>query len=101
MTYADFLKAAGRGRTPVLQEFRLQHNPSEERIHAFCEGQEDTVFYRKAISKFAKARPVFFYVCDGKTGVIQAFNDVTTIVGNYRHTLYFLDKDLSDLVPEA
>src|SRR5215831_16858614 len=100
MTFAEELRAAGASRTAVMHEFLLQHDPKEERIHAFVEGDDDPVFYAEPLRKYAGSRRTYFYNCKGKARVYQAFDDVVKRVGNYRHTLYFTDKDLSDLLDE-
>ncbi len=100
MSFADELAAAAESPVAILQEFLLQHEPREERIHAFCEGYEDPFFYRPMVEKFAKKRRTFFYHCRGKWRLLEVFRQVTTRVGEYQHTLYFLDKDFSDLLNE-
>jgi hypothetical protein len=101
MSFADVLRRAGSASTAVLHEFRIQHNPREERVHAFVEGAEDRIAINVAIAPYLNNRKAYFYVCDGKSGVLQALNDVGRVAGRYRHTLYFIDKDLSDILGEA
>jgi uncharacterized protein DUF4435 len=101
MSFADELREAGASVPAVLHEFLLQHDPKEERVHAFCEGYEDPAFYRPRVEKFAGNRRTFFYRCRGKWKLFDLFAQITARVGTYRHTLYFVDKDLSDLIPEV
>jgi hypothetical protein len=101
MSFANELLAAGASVPAVLHEFLLQHDPKEERIHAFCEGYEDPSFYRPKLEESAGNRRTFFYRCHGKWKLFAVFDQVTARVGTYRHTLYFVDKDLSDLIPES
>jgi hypothetical protein len=100
MSFADELREAGASVPAVLHEFLLQHDPKEERIHAFCEGYEDPAFYRPKVEKSADNRRTFFYRCHGKWKLFALFEQITARIGDYRHTLYFVDKDLSDLIPE-
>lgn len=100
MSFADELREAGASVPAVLHEFLLQHDPKEERVHAFCEGYEDPAFYRLKVQESAGNRRTFFYRCHGKWKLFALFDEITARVGTYRHTLYFVDKDLSDLIPE-
>jgi hypothetical protein len=101
MSFADELVEAGASVPAVLHEFLLQHDPKEERIHAFCEGYEDPSFYRPEVEKTAGNRRTFFYRCHGKWKLFALFDQITARVGDYPHTLFFVDKDLSDLIPET
>ncbi len=101
MSFADDLVAAGTSSSAVLHEFLLQHDPKEERVHAFCEGFEDPAFYRAPVQLHSGTKRTFFYRCHGKWKLFEVFTQVTGRVGNYRHTLFFADKDLSDLIPEV
>lgn len=101
MSFADELRHAGTAPIAVLHEFLIQHNPDEERVHAFVEGPEDPLFYGPIVRAFAAKRPVHFYSCRGKRGVYQVFQAVTSRVGEYRYTLYFVDKDLADVLRET
>lgn len=99
-SFAEELLNAGASVPAVLHEFLLQHDPKEERVHAFCEGYEDPAFYRPAVEKRAGTRRIFFYRCHGKAKLFALFADLSSRVGNYRDLLFFVDKDLSDFVPE-
>ena len=100
MTFADELLKAGKSALAVMHEFLLQHDPKEERVHAFCEGYEDPAFYKSSVEKFAETRKLFFYRCHGKAKTYKLYSEVTARVGHYRHVLFFVDKDLSDVIPE-
>jgi len=100
MTFADELREAGSSKAAILHEFLLHHDPKDERIHAFVEGYDDPAFYRNRIGELAGARPTFFYACMGKQRLYEVFGTISARVGTYRHTLYFADKDLSDLLGE-
>ncbi len=100
MSFADDLKAAGESAQAVSHEFRANHSGSESRVHAFVEGYEDRLFYQRSLEAFAGNRKLYFYTCHGKQKVYAAFADVTSHVGNYRHTVFFVDKDLEDILPE-
>ena len=100
MSFAEDLLKAGTSVPAVLHEFLLQHDPKQERVHAFCEGYEDPAFYRRKVEAHAGKRRVFFYRCHGKSKLFAILAEITARVGSYRHTLWFVDKDLSDLIPE-
>lgn len=101
MAFADELREAGASRIAILHEFLSQHNPKEERIHAFVEGYEDPLLYRNRLNEYAGQRPVYMYPCQGKRRLYDAFAQVTAHTGKYKHTLFFADKDLEDILPET
>lgn len=101
MAFADDLREAGTSQTAILHEFLTQHNPNEERIHAFVEGYEDTTYFRGKLGLYAGPRAVYFYPCHGKRRLYDAFVQITNRVGTYKHILFFADKDLEDILPEA
>lgn len=101
MTFADELRSAGASKAAVLHEFLIRHNPNEKRVHAFVEGYDDPVFYRPRVNQRSGEAPTFYYVCHGKRKLYEIFRDVTSRVGTYRHTIFFADKDLADILPET
>ena len=99
MSFVDELKKARTGRIPVLHEFLTNYNPGEQRLHAFVEGDDDLVFYRVVLSNQVRDRKsVYLYRCDGKARVYEMFAEVTRRFPDCRSTLFFVDKDVDDIL---
>jgi hypothetical protein len=102
MSLIDELRQSRTGRTAVLHEFKTNFDPQAQRIHAFVEGYEDMIFYRSYIEAFVGPEyKVFTYRCGNKDAVYEVFSKICDANSKSRHTLFFVDKDLSDLMPEV
>lgn len=97
--FAEMLKAAKSGRVQVLHEFLTNFDPSSDRIHCFFEGREDEIFYRGFISSYTGCK-IVAYICGNKRDVYAVCESVATHPG-YRQSLFFVDKDLADLMNES
>ncbi len=99
MSFTDLLRNARSSRGTVVHKFLTNYDPNSDRLFAFVEGDADEVFYRAQIQKYVPdQRQIYLYNCEGKQGVCNAYED---IVGRYpkcERVLFFLDKDLDDLV---
>jgi len=63
------------------------------------EGDADEAFYRAQIQKYVTdSRKIYLYNCEGKKGVCEAYSDVIKRYPNCERTLFFLDKDIDDIV---
>ena len=101
MSFVDLLRCARRGPTTVLHEFKTNYDPSKKRIHAFVEGYEDLVFYRFYLQSLARREyRVFTYRCGNKQAVYNTFQKLTASSPAPAHVLFFVDKDLSDVLEE-
>lgn len=97
--FADVLKEAKTGRVQVLHEFLTNFDPAKNRLHCFYEAREDEIFYRSFITPRTQAR-LFPYLCGNKDEVYAVFASVGKHRG-YGQALFFVDKDLSDILKEA
>lgn len=98
-TLADSLRQARQSRVAVLHEYWTLYDPSKARVHAFFEGQEDVAFYSHHIEKQSpKGAELRTYRCDGKGQVFEAFEAIVQRVPDVKHTLFFVDKDLDDIL---
>jgi hypothetical protein len=99
MTFANILREARTSRAAVLHAFWTQYDPRKERVHAFVEGQDDEVFYRRFLEDYISARSrLYFYRCEGKQRVYEAYAQITQRYADIRSVLFFVDKDLDDVL---
>jgi Protein of unknown function (DUF4435) len=68
-------------------------------IHAFFEGRDDRSFYMNFLHRFSKNQEVYTYLCKNKKGVYEAYR-MTLKVHYSAITLFFVDKDHSDVLGE-
>lgn len=102
MTFIDTLRNARTSRVAVLHEFWSQHNPSQARVHAFFEGHDDVAFFSYFIErKLPKNTRLYVYRCEGKARVYEAFAQITSKLPAIRSVLFFVDKDLDDILGTA
>jgi hypothetical protein len=86
----------------ILHEFWIQYNPSQHRIHAFFEGHDDVAFFSHFIDRFVPPESrVYVYRCEGKARVYEAFVQITGRLPTIRSVLFFVDKDLDDVLGTA
>lgn len=99
MTFIDVLRDARVSRAAVLHEFWTQYDPSRKRVHAFFEGHDDAVFFRPFLQQYVSPDlKIITYHCNGKRLVYEAFTQITGRIPSVRHTLFFVDKDLDDVL---
>lgn len=102
MSFVDELRKARIGRATVVHEYLTNYAPHARRVHAFVEGYEDVVFYRAQLALFAGPEfKIFTYRCGNKQAVYTAYEDLLQRGPIPPYTLFFVDKDLSDLVAEV
>jgi hypothetical protein len=100
--FEDVLRAARSSRAAVVHEFLSQYDPRGRRVHAFFEGHDDEIFH----TQFLRPRlPAGYrltpYRCDGKSKVYAAFEEITRLRPSAKLVLFFVDKDVDDLVGAA
>lgn len=99
MSFIETLRKARESRVAVLHEFWTQYNPSQARVHAFFEGHEDIVFLAPHIERHLPAGyRLVPYRCEGKGRVYEAFADITAKNPNVKSVLFFVDKDIDDIL---
>ena len=83
----------------MLHEFWIQYAPGKARLHLFFEGHEDSVFFRSFVTRrLSPSTRTYEYRCDGKSNVYAAFSEITRRRPDVRGVLFFVDKDLDDVV---
>src|SRR6185437_11023641 len=69
------------------------------RLHAFFEGHEDCVFFRFFLRRIEdRGWRLYTYRCEGKSKVYEAFENIIRRMPNVSHALFFVDKDLDDIL---
>lgn len=102
MSLLKLLRDARTGPSSFLHQYLLNAGKSKLAIHAFVEGQDDRSFYLPFLrSAFRGSAQLYLYVCRGKRNVYKAFDQVQPRLLAEDHAVYFVDKDLDDLIPEA
>jgi hypothetical protein len=100
--FLDDIINAKIGTVPAFHQFMLNYRARHKHIHAFFEGDDDSSIYCDFIRKVNPGQlQLYIYYCGGKTGVFDTYA-ILHRQNNYKTiTLFFVDKDLSDLIPET
>jgi hypothetical protein len=99
MSFTDLLRKARSSRIAMFHKFLTNYDPNSKRVYAFVEGDADEAFYRGQIQKYVlDQRLVYTYNCEGKSGVADAYTDIVRKYPNCERVLFFLDKDVDDIV---
>jgi len=100
MSYIDRLRTARASKTSVLHKFLTNYDPNSDRVYAFVEGEPDKAFYRSHLIRYLpeSTANVFLYNCEGKSKVYQAYRDITDRYPNCERVLFFVDKDVDDII---
>lgn len=96
------LRSARDSRAAVLHEFWTLYDPSKPRVHAFFEGHDDVSFFSHHIEKrLPSAMRLKTYRCNSKSRVFEAFDGIMRAIPDAKLTLFFVDKDLDDVLGRA
>lgn len=99
MSYLDILRKAKSSRISVFHKFLTNYDPNSGRLYSFVEGDADEAFYRAQVQKYIPDdRLIYTYNCEGKAGVAQAYADVVKRYPHCERVLFFMDKDVDDIV---
>jgi hypothetical protein len=99
MSFVDELRSSRTGKTSVLHEFLTNYAPTQPRVHAFVEGDDDVVFYKTVLeAKVDRKHRVYMYQCAGKANVFAAFGEIVKRFPACRTTMFFVDKDIDDIL---
>jgi hypothetical protein len=99
MSFIDELRQARESRISILHEFWAQYDPYQARVHAFFEAHDDSVFFGPQIERMLpKGARLISYSCNGKSRVVAAFEEITRRVPDAKLVLFFVDKDLEDVL---
>lgn len=99
MAFVDLLRSARTSPVAIKHEFRSTYGATHNQIHAFYEGHNDAAFYAGFIrSRMRGDSRFYWYNCRGKRGVLQARAEVRQTHPSADRVLFFIDKDLDDLL---
>jgi uncharacterized protein DUF4435 len=102
VSFADLLRKSRSSRIAVLHKFLTNYDPYSPRVYAFVEGEPDAAFYRTHIGNYVRNPDLLFiYDCGGKPRVYETYNSVVARFPHCARVLFFVDKDLDDLVSQA
>lgn len=103
MDQANFLRSEARSAHSAFHEFVLLQNKSSTATHfLFFEGKDDPSFYMGKILPFLGNCEYHEFVCDGRDGVLKAYDLCARDARAIDRSLYFVDKDHSDILePEV
>jgi len=99
VTFIDTLRAARDSAVAVLQEFKVAYPQYPDAVHVFYEGQSDRSFYAGYLAKrVTRLSSIRTYDCKGKPQLLKLFSAIKDQYGEPDRLLFFLDKDLDDLL---
>lgn len=99
MSFVDQLQVARSSQAAVLHTFLTSYDPNEPRVYAFVEADPDRAFYREHIERYLNdTRRLYVYPCGNKSKVFELYRQVTRRFPDCRNVLFFVDKDIDDLV---
>jgi len=101
MSFVDLLRQSRSTPTALVHQFLTSYDPSEPRVYAFVEGDADRAFYRAFIEPHLRGRRLYIFNCEGKRRVFDAYEKVTQRHPHCRNVLFFVDKDVDDLIGQT
>jgi len=101
MTFLEELRAVRETPAAAWHQFVLDYRPDDNSFYFFVEGRLDVSFYVTSFERlYGDGVVVHGYRCGGKNGVLDARRKVRNPQVDYLHCLFFVDKDLSDILGE-
>lgn len=102
MSFLDELRAARAAAAPAWLQFTRAYKADRPAHYLFLEGRLDVPFYISAIrSVFGGESQILSFSCGGKSGVLETRGKVRKSHPGCHRCLFFVDKDLSDLLGET
>src|SRR5712692_6370908 len=98
MSFVDLLRQSRSRPVSVFHKFLVSYEPNGMRTHAFVEGFPDLAFYRNYIEQYVDAGSLRMYNCEGKASVYQTYAKVVERFPRCRRVVFFVDKDLDDIL---
>lgn len=101
MSYLEKLKEARDSSSPIIHDFLLRAPKAPEDVHIFFEGNDDPSFYLSFIHRYLPAsKNLQIYRCGNKSTLYKTHGRIKKSKNNVFLTLFFTDKDYSDLLDE-
>src|SRR5262245_6597495 len=102
MNFVDILRHSRVNVGTPFLEFLLQYKRDDEILHVFFEGIEDECFYANFLNnKLPETWSYIPYNCSGKKFVYDIHRRINWKAYSSNKVLFFVDKDLSDILPET
>ena len=101
MDYADILRREGQIAHAAFHQFLLAKSSSaSNEVFLFFEGIQDPAFYMPHLVYRLTGRKVNTFICHGRAEVLKAYQLVETTKEEASCTMYFVDKDLTDILDD-
>lgn len=101
MSFLDILREEGTSSATTYLEFLLDDAKYSEHIFMFFEGHDDPAFYCPHFRRYLKnPETIHIFKCGRKQNVYDTFNKINLRPEKKNITLFFVDKDLSDILNE-
>ncbi len=104
MSFLNLLRAARNTAASAFHQYKLNLAPKPAilRVHAFFEGHDDESFYTQYIRQRRGDAEIRTYKCGNRDEVYATHIKVMAHpTAALNVTLFFVDKDFSDVIPEA
>ena len=100
MLHTEDFRRERASPTSIHFQFRLKDAHAPNNVHVFFEGHDDLSFYMNFLLTFSSDKEIYPYICSNKRNVYETHGKVTN--GDCQGiTLFFVDKDLSDVLNES
>lgn len=101
MNFADCLRKARDTAASAFHLFLLDYSKCQGQVYAFFEGRDDTSFYINFLRELSIPSEVpRIYRCGSKDGVYETHRKVTQRARQGIVALFFVDKDLADVLEQ-
>lgn len=98
MDFVDELRRAREARPAVWIQFTTVYRPGDQNRYFFFEGKDDCAYYLPELRRrFCDKGDPHWFVCAGKTKLIELVARVLREVDQPCRALFFVDKDHDDL----
>jgi hypothetical protein len=100
MSLVDKLRQQRQTPRALWLQFATAYDSKRYTLYIFFEGKTDSAYYLPELRRRRKQREIIQFICDGKDGVIAAYNDkrIRKKISNWKNVLFFVDKDWDDLL---
>ena len=100
MSLVDDLRQQRQKPQAIWLQFITAYENERYTLYIFFEGKTDGAYYLPELRRRRKQREIIQFICDGKDGVIEAYNDkrISKKIINWKNVLFFVDRDLDELL---
>ena len=96
--YKDVMAAAAVPFAAQIHRYRILAAQGVG-VHLFLEGGYDKLLYPAIVRNLTEV-DVYTYEMDGYDGVLRAYDEIIAMDLRHKLTMYFVDRDLSDYIPD-